>query len=973
MAKRRVRGDRKVIRGGDRSFKARALLFFGSFTSFSRFKRYWLSADGARRIGIIVGTGLLAIVALFAYFAKDLPSPGKINARIGAQNTVFYDRTGQTKIFEIHGDKNRKVVEFNQMPKDLRNATIAIEDRNFYKEGAFSVNGTLRAAFYNFTKRGRFQGGSTITQQYVKNALLNPSDFSITRKIKELILSIEIDQLYKKDDILRLYLNEIPYGSQAYGVEAACRTFFPGNIKDDNCSAQMTLSQSATFAAMANLPTYYSPYGQHLEALKSRQALVLNTMAQQKYITQEEADAAKVTDFAAIGLAPAPQIATQVSPYPHFAQYAQEYLENKYGTRTVESGGLKVITSLDIKKQKLMERAINGPNGITAVRHSGGSNVAMVSGDPKTGQVLAMMGSYDPNDKDFGAFNVALANRQPGSSFKPIVYATAMKGNWGPGSTLYDVKTDFGGGYVPKNYSGGNYGVQSIRTALAGSLNIPAVKMLYIAGVADSIKTAHALGISTLNMPASHYGLTLVLGSGEVKLNDMVNAYESFANGGVHHEATPILKITDPRQHVLMDTSKPTKPKRVLDAQISYLMANIMSDTKARQYIFGANNPLQINGRTVAAKTGTTTDFKDAWTMGYTPDLVTGVWAGNNNNQPMTSEAVDIAAPLWHDYMAGYTDRKTREKVPGALDEYPTTSNWTAPPGIQSLTIDADTGGAVTAATRRRRTDVFPSWYKPQAAGGLKTATIDKVTGKLATECTPPAAVQTVTAGQVHAEIASTDEAYTRWQTPVAALARSLGYSSGGGAIPTEKDNLHSCSDTKPAVNVSVSGNSTLVITANVTSGTHTANALTFYFDDQIISTQAINGSTSYSFSYDAPASGSHTIKAVVTDVALYSGQDETTVNTVATGGFVGSFPPSPANGSFISSNTPVTFAWGPGGNGNYKLVVTRTPGPQPAPNPTSPATSRTYASGFGIPGVYQWHVESAGDNTPTYTFTVTP
>ncbi len=877
------------------------MLLLQSFTSWSRFKRYWLSRDGARRVGIMVGVGFLGVVLLFAYFAKDLPSPGKINARIGAQNTVFYDRTGNTKIFEIHGEKNRKVVEFNQMPKNLRNATIAIEDKSFYKEGAFSVNGTLLADLFNFINRGTYQGGSTITQQYVKNALLNPTDRSITRKVKELILSLEIDQLYKKDDILRLYLNEIPYGSQAYGVEAACRTFFPDDIKDDNCSAQLTLSQSAMLAAVANLPTYYSPYGQHVDALKARQALVLDSMAHQNYITQQEADAAKITDFATIGLAPAPQIATQVSPYPHFAQYAQEYLESKFGTRTVESGGLKVVTSLDITKQKLMQRAINGSNGISAIRHSGGSNVAMVSADPKTGQVLAMMGSYDPNDKDFGAFNVALANRQPGSSFKPIVYATAMKGNWGPGSTIYDVDTDFGGGQHYKNYSGGHYGIQSMRTALAGSLNIPAVKMAYIAGIPESLKTAHSMGISTLNLPSSHYGLGLVLGSGEVKLNDMVNAFESFANGGVHYDATPILKVSDPHRRVLMDNSKPKKPKRVLDEQISYLMAHIMSDTKARQYIFGANNPLQISGRTVAAKTGTTTDFKDAWTMGYTPDLVTGVWAGNNDNKPMTSEAVNIAAPLWHDYMAGYTDRKTREKVDGALDAYPTTSNWKQPEGIQTLTIDADTGGAVTEGTKRKRTDIFPSWYKVKAAGGVKTANVDKVSGKLATSCTPAAAVESVTSGQIHAEIPATDPAYPRWEAGVAGLARSMGYTSGG-SLPTEQDTVHNCSDAKPTVNLTVAGTSSLSISVNVISGTFPANSLTVYYDDQVISTQAINGSTTYTFIYQAPSAGSHTIKAVASDTGLYSGQDETTITTVGPGGpdnnpFPGPSPsPEPSN-----------------------------------------------------------------------------
>lgn len=872
--------QRRVIRGKHQGFKGRILEFLGSFTSPSRFKRYWFNAAGARRFGIIVGIFFLAIAAVFLYFAKDLPSPSKINARIGSQNTIFYDRTGTTKIYEIHGDKNRTVIDFNQMPQNLKNATIAMEDKNFYHEGAFSFFGYLRAAIANFTSGGTVQGGSTITQQYVKNALLDPSDHSYTRKIKELILSLEINQLYKKDDILKLYLNEIPYGSQSYGVEAACRTYFPSNKTGDNdvCASHLTLTQSATLAAAANLPTYYSPYGEHVPALIERQHLVLDRMVDEKMISQKEADAAKLKDVSTykqqLALAPAPQVQTASTPYPHFALYAQEWLEAqpKIGTNAVESGGLKVITTLDLTKQKYAQEAIDNPRtGINAVRRSGGSNVALVSADPKNGQVLAMIGSYNANDPQYGAFNVALANRQPGSSFKPFVYATAMKQNWGAGSTIYDATTDFGGGYTPKNYSGTNYGVQSVRTALDGSLNIPAVKMLYIAGVSDSIKTAHDLGITTLNGKASDYGLSLVLGSGEVKLNDMVNAYESFANGGMHYPATPILKVSDPHNKTLMDNSKP-QGKQVLNPQIAYIMANILSDDKSRQYIFGRNNPLQIPGRTVAAKTGTTEHFNDAWTMGFTPDLVAGVWAGNNDNKPMSTEAVDIAAPIWNDYMKK------------ALQAYPASSTWTAPPGIQTLTIDANTGGAVTAATRNKRTDIFPSWYKVNAAGGIKTANIDKVSGKLATSCTPEAAIQEVSAGQIHAEIPSTDPAYPRWQAPIVALAARLGLTAGGGSIPTENDNVHNCSDTKPTVKLTVTPTTggAYTVQAVVTSGTWTANKLTIYLDDQVIATQDINGSTTYSQPFQLPA-GSHTIKAVVTDDKLYSGQDDTSVTVSAT------------------------------------------------------------------------------------------
>lgn len=865
---------RRVIRSSDRSIGGRAKRFGASFLTPSNFKRYWLNAEGAKRAGKIAGVGFLAMFLVLAYFAKDLPSPGKINARIGSQNTVFYDRTGQTKIYEVHGDKNRKVIEFQDMPQSIKDATVAIEDKDFYDHGAFSIMGIGRAftgIIFRDPTRG---GGSTITQQYVKNALLTP-ERSYTRKIKELILAFEIEQLYKKDDILKLYLNEIPYGSQAYGIESACRTYFPQNIKNDKCAPNLTLSQSATLAGIPQLPTYYSPYGQNRDALIARQHTVLDRMVEQKMISEQEAEAAKIQGgpsldnlVAKIGLSPAPKIATQKTDYPHFARYAQEYLESKYGVRQVEDGGLKVITSMDIDKQKKAEESIK--NGIGTVRRLGGSNVALVSADPKTGQVLAMVGSYDYNDPKYGDFNVALAKRQPGSSFKPIVYAAGFKKNWGPGSTIYDVQTDFGN-YKPKNYTGRFYGVQSVRTALAGSLNIPAVKMLWLAGVPESLKTAKDLGITTLNEKPSTYGLSLVLGSGEVRLNEMVNAYESFANGGMHYDATPVLKVTDPNGKEIENNEKP-KGKKALDPQIAYLISDVLSDNKARSYIFGSNNPLVIPGRKVAAKTGTTENYNDAWTMGYTPDLVTGVWAGNNDNKPMTSSASTVSAPIWNSYMKE------------ALKSYGN-SEFTRPAGIKEITVDANTGKLPTAATKQRRTDLFPSWYKPENVTGNQTARVDKVSGKLATECTPPEAAETVSASQIAAEVPPSDPQYRNWQPPVAALARTLGY-AGGGIIPTEKDDVHKCSDVKPTVSISATGAGPIQISVNAVQGTHQLKTLTVYLNDQVISTQAIGGSTSYTFE-NAPPPGSYTLRAVVTDAALYNGSGESTV-TVASGGSAG-------------------------------------------------------------------------------------
>lgn len=866
---------RRVIRGGNRSIKTRTLQFLASFTSPGRFKRYWLNAAGARRFGKIVGVGVLALFAIFLYIAKDLPSPSKINARIGNQNTIFYDRSGQHIIYEVHGDQNRRVIDFADMPANIKDATIAIEDKNFYHEGAFSFWGILRAAIVDVTTHAATQGGSTITQQYVKNALLDPTDHTFTRKVKELVLSLEIESLYKKDDILKLYLNEIPYGSEAYGIESACRTYFPADTQNDKCANNLTLPQSTLLAAMANAPSYYSPYGPNVDALVNRQHQVLDDMVTQKMLNAKTADAAKLTNsqLAAAGLAATPQTQTAVSPYPHFAQYAESFLEDKYGTNAVENGGLKVITTLDINKMQQAQDAIN--KDIGSVRALGGSNVALVSADPKSGQIYAMLGSYNPTDPNFGAFNVALANRQPGSSFKPFVYATAIANttSWGPGSTFYDVRTNFGGGYVPRDFSGTFSGVQSMRTALGNSLNIPAVKMLYIAGVANSIKTAHNLGITTLNEDPSHYGLTLVLGSGEVKLNDMVNAYESFANGGMHYAPTPILKVTDPNNHVLIDNSKPLTPKKVLDPQVAYLIANMLSDNQARTMAFGANNPLHIAGRTVAAKTGTTSNYNDAWTLGFSPDLVTGVWAGNNNNTPMSAEAADIAGPIWHDAMVN------------ELASYPASDTFTEPSGIKTVTLDANTGRLPTKSTFRTRTDIFPSWYNAPANTDSTSVQVDKVSGDLATSCTPPAAVETLSFGSgIHAEIPSTDPEYVLWEPPVAALARSLGYNSNGGSAPTTNDSVHSCNDTKPSVQVSATGTGPLQITATVTSGTFPANQLTISFDDQVISTQTINGSTSYTFSYSPTSNGSHTIKASVTDTGLYSAENDTTVNVTTAG-----------------------------------------------------------------------------------------
>ncbi len=891
----------------------------------SNFKSYWISRKGGWRAARIIGHGILLLALAVLFVAKDLPSPSKINARVGAQTTKFYDRTGQSVLYEVFGNKNRSVIKFDQIPDNVKEATIAVEDKNFYRHGAFSTLSILRSAFTDLLHRGSgIQGGSTITQQYVKNALLSPEQ-TLTRKVRELLLSIILEQFYQKDDILSLYLNEIPYGTNAYGVQAAAKTYFDKDAKD------LSLKQASILAAIPRAPTYYSPYGSHPDLLVQRQNLILDLMVEQKYATRQEADDAKLKSVAdlAASVRATPDYFANITA-PHFVFYVQEQLEAKYGAKAVTEGGLKVITTLDLKKQKLAEQAVS--NNINGVRAFGGSNAALVSTDPKTGQMLAMVGSYDYNDQKFGAFNVATAERQPGSSFKPFAYATAFAKNYGPGSTLYDVPTDFGGGYKPHNFSNGSYGVVSMRQALGGSLNIPAVKTLYLAGIPETLNTAKNLGITTLSSP-DKYGLSLVLGSAEVKPIEMANAYETFANGGYHHEQTTVLKVTDPSGKTL-EEYKDKPPKQVMDPQVAYLISNILSDNPNRAFVFGCLLCMP-DGRTVAIKTGTTESFHDAWTMGFTPSLVTAVWGGNNDNTPMSSAAANVSAPILKQYMAA--------ALAGTPNE-----GFTRPPGLKEVKLDSNTGKLPGPDSKAQRTDLFPSWYKPTDFTQGQSAVVDKVSGKLATDCTPEAAKQTVFATDIHAEIPSTDPSYPRWEPPVEDLARRLGFQEGG-TLPTEHDDVHKCSDVKPTINVSVQdfGLGYEEITAQVGSGTFIANKLDISVDDQIVSTQSVNGGANYSFGYHA-GNGGHLVKATVTDSGYYQNSDSQNITVSGSGTFAGVAPSGGHSGAAFQ------YQWGSGLNSGvvYKIFVNNTLF-------TSTGTC-CHANGTGSPiGADQWYVEA--------------
>lgn len=601
-------------------------------------------------------TGIIAVVGIFAYFAKDLPDPNKVNKRVVAESTKIYDRTGQHVLYEIHGEEKRTLIPFDEMPQSIRHATIASEDQDFYSHYGIKFSSIARAVIKDVLNRGASQGGSTITQQFVKNSILT-SEKTITRKIKEVILSLEIEQRFSKDEILRMYLNEIPYGSNAYGIESAAQTFFGKHAKE------LDYDEAAILAVLPRATTFFSPFGSHTDRLKINQEAVLDKMANLGYISQEDAKKYKETD-----VLNKITVKRENINAPHFVMYVKEYLDNKYGAREMEEGGMKIYTTLDWDKQQIAEKAVR--EGVEKnMEKWNAENAALVAIDSKNGQILAMVGSKDYFDKTIdGQVNVAIRDRQPGSSFKPYVYLTAFTKGYFPDTIVYDVETDFNKGsddnYIPQNYDGSFRGPLKMKEALGMSLNVPAVKTLYLAGVKDSIEMAKNLGVGGLNEP-ERYGLSLVLGGGEVQLLDHTNAYATLANNGVRHNKTAILRIEDKNGKVI-EEFKDTIGDRVVKEEHVAMLNSVISNNKYRALVFGENNPLKFEDRNVSAKTGTTNEFRDGWTMGYTPGIAVGVWAGNNDNSPMKSGAdgVNVAAPIWRSFMDQVLENYNKEEFP---------------------------------------------------------------------------------------------------------------------------------------------------------------------------------------------------------------------------------------------------------------------------------------------------------------------
>ena len=642
----------------------------------------------SRNIAKLAKFGFLGIVALFLLaiivlpiMAFGLPSPDKVIRREGF-STKILDRNGKP-LYDIFDNERRTPIKIEDMPLFLKQATVAIEDKNFYKHNGFDVLGTLRG-LSRFVTRGYAQGGSTLTQQLVKNVLLT-SERSALRKIKEFVLAVQIERRYSKDQILQMYLNEAPYGGTAWGVESASEIYFGKSAKDLN------LVESAILSGMPQLPSRYSPYSSTPKAYIDRSTNVLRRMREDGYITkdQEEASLAELPDF---------KFQTKGSSFkaPHFVQYVQKILEERYGERVIEQGGLKVTTTLDLELQEKAQEIVF--DEISKVEKHRITNGAAVVLDSETGEILSMVGSKRFDDPDYdGQVNVTTALRQPGSSFKPFTYVTALKKGYTASTMLMDVPTTFAGtggqpDYVPVNYDGKYRGPVQLRYTLGNSLNIPAVKLIAMVGIKDVLETSYDMGLTSLSPTKetlARVGLSLTLGGGEVKLLDLTGAYSAFFNGGTKASPLAILKVED-NDGKILEEIQPKKGKKVISPEEAFIISNILSDNDARKEIFGINSLLNISGRQIAVKTGTTNDKRDNWTIGGNPKRAVGVWVGNNDNSPMLNVASGIsgASPIWR--------RILLESIAGTEPV-----NFVAPEGIITVDVDMMSG--------KKSHDGFPS------------------------------------------------------------------------------------------------------------------------------------------------------------------------------------------------------------------------------------------------------------------------
>lgn len=609
-----------------------------------------------KTIFTIIFIGIISFIILFLYYAKDFPRPEVFTERQLAESTKIYDRTGEVLLYEIYGEEKRSWVSIDKIPKNLQNAIISTEDSRFYSHIGIDIQGIIRSIIINL-KTGNLLGvgGSTIPQQLIRSTFLTPNK-TIERKFREIILSIELDRRYSKDKILEWYLNQVPFGQNTYGVQAATQTYFNKDV------SEITTAEAAILASLIQAPYRYSPYGDNKDLLMQRKDYVLERMKKENFITEEELNQYQNEELIFVEQ-------DKEFKAPYFTLWIKKQLEEKYSDNFLRKEGLKIYTSLDWELQQIAEQTTK--EGIENNKKFNAFNAGLTAINPENGEVLAMtVGTGDYYSEPYpencisgvdclfdSKFNVVVGiegnpGRQPGSSFKPFIYAEAFNKGYHDQTTVIDEETNFGewGGeeYTPQNYDEKYRGEVTLRESLAQSLNIPAIKVLLdLAGLEDSVKLAKNLGITTLNPP---YGPSIVLGGWETKLLEMTSAYSVFANDGLKTSPVSILRIEDLNGNIIEENKK--TPKRVLPTRTARLINSILSDNKARTPMFGSNSALYFQNHKVAAKTGTTQNYKDAWTIGYTPSIVTGVWVGNNNNESMNEEpSVVLAGPIFHNFM----------------------------------------------------------------------------------------------------------------------------------------------------------------------------------------------------------------------------------------------------------------------------------------------------------------------------------
>ncbi len=896
-----------------------------------RLYKYWFSREGAimalKILGISIFAGLLLLLGIFAYFRKDLPNLRDISGEKIGGSISYYDRTGQTLLWEDYDAVKRIPVADDQISQYVKSATVAVEDKDFFEHGGFDVRGIARAAANDVLHRGAAQGGSTITQQLVKLNNNWTKDKTITRKVKELILSVELERTYSKKEILAGYLNAAPYGNVQNGVEAASRDYFEKSAKD------LTLDEAAFLAAIPKAPSVYSPYGPHFDpqALKARQNYILDIMAQEGMITNQQRDEAKKVDILAKYKTPKPKYDGIKAPY--FVLTAKEQLETEYGDQTVKRGGWKVITTLDLGLQEEAERQVQ--KGLAQVKRQGGDEIAFAAEDVKTGQMVALVGGVDFTDPDHGQNNYARYRLPPGSSFKPYDYTALIdtSDNVGAGSVLYDTQ-----GVIPgypctnKNRpkQGGNClwdydfrypGALTLRYALGGSRNVPAVKAMEIVGVDKTIGVAKKLMTSPGDVPGALssegrgnyncyadekfteigqcYASSAIGDGAYLKLDEHVHGYATLSRNGTNVPQTYILKV-EKSDGKILDEWKQTKGEQAVRAESAYIVADMLSDPNASYFPAGRKPHRYTNSQGTwkfAMKTGTTNDAKDGWMAGFSTQYSAAVWVGyHNRTKAMTGTMEAMTQPVWQGWMqAAHKNLKPEERA--------------KPAGIQTLPayiVRTNPGlGAVVPSTS---TDIFPSWYKGNNKKTGSARTIDIVSNKTATDCTPQRARKDI--NDAAANSFSVD--------------KFVG-GSGANADASQQDDVHKCDDVKPSItlNTTKNGNS-YHFEATVSQGTHALSSdqypgtVTFSVDGQTLSGGSFNISAPgvVTFDYDGGFDGSKTVTATIVDSVLYDASDTATIT--GSGSSSGS-----SGGSLTLTRTvgtsAITFSWS-GGTPPYYL-----------------------------------------------------